>query len=413
MTVIDLSRVDPPAASRPRRRPDWRRLVVAAVAVCCVLTVTGSARPDPRGLAQLWDVPFSLETDSYQLSGDVVHVLGTSGERRLTAYDSRTGAVRWSIAAGDLSDLSGIAAGALLTRGAPDGSTVALDSATGRRLWRLPGDLVTVLGDRAVLLEVNGTGEQARRIRMVRMADGGTVWSRDLSGTIAWTTDRADRLLTVTARGRAEMITLADGAVVTTGTVPWPALKQAADRAYLTLQGRQLFQDRAAGGRTTVTAYDAGTLRQLWTIDQPSGGSFDCGAVVCIMDGESISGHDRATGARLWRLPRASTAFALPGGRLLAEEGRGSRHPVLDGTTGRRLADLGRGEPVWDPRGHLTYLIAGTRQPSGRTSVSSVDPVTAEVVLRGTVAPAQQCRSDRGLLTCVTDDNRLTVTDVG
>ena len=68
---------------------------------------------------------------------------------------------------------------------------------------------------------------------------------------------------------------------------------------------------------------------------------------------------------------------------------------------------------MWDAQGRPRNLIAGTRQPPGRTAVSSLDPATGEVVLRGTVPPAQNCRTDRDRLTCVTEDNRLTVTQVG
>ncbi|MET8147227.1 PQQ-binding-like beta-propeller repeat protein [Actinoplanes sp. NPDC049668] len=437
MTVIDLGRVDhegedPPAASRPRplRRREWRRLLVAVVAVCCVLTVTGSARPEPRGPVQLWDVPFALEADAYVLSGDGIFVLDDSGGRRLTAHDARTGAVRWSTAAGDSSGLAGVGDGTLLMPAGltvindvePDGSpsyrefsreTVAVDAATGRQLWRQPGEIMSVVSDRALLLEWDETGERSRRIRMVRLRDGGTVWSRDRTGAVSWTIDRtpgvrADRLLTVTAQGRAEVIEPADGSIITTGTLPRPG-----DHSAIALQGRQFYQDQTVRGRTTITAYDIDTLRQLWTVEQPSSGSFGCGPVVCISDGESIFGHDRATGARLWRLSGTSGVYPLTGGRLLAEDEHGARHTVLDGTTGRRLAELGRGRPVWDSQGRVTYLIAGTLQPPGRTSVSSFDPASAEVVLRGTVAPAQTCRNERDLLTCVTDDNRLTVTDLG
>jgi outer membrane protein assembly factor BamB len=439
VTVIDLGRVDddPPTASRPRplRRPEWRRLLVAVVAVCCVLTVTGSARPDPRGLVQLWDVPFAPEADAYQSSGDQVFVLDLSGDQRLTAHDARTGAVRWSAAAGDSFGLAGVGAGALLMQARPavikrveaDGSsfvrefsrdTVAVDTATGRQLWRQPGEIMTIVDDRALLLEWDRTGEQARRIRAVRLRDGGTVWSRDSVGVVSWTVDRTpgvrnDRLLTVTAQGRAVVIAPADGSVVTTGTLPRPGVGRDDDHSSVTLQGRRLYQDRTVGGRTTFTAYDVDTLRRLWIVQQPSGFSFGCGPVVCISDGDSISGHDRATGARLWWLPGASGVYSLSGDRLLAEEQQGAQHTVVEGTTGRRVAVLGRGAPVWDARGHLAYLIAGTLQPPGLTSVSSLDPVTAEVVLRGTVASAQSCRNDRDLLTCVTEDNRLTVTDLG
>ena len=442
MTVIELGRVDregedPPAASGPRplRRPEWRRLLVGVVAVCCVLTVTGSARPDPRGLVQLWDVPFALDANAYLQSGDDVFVLDHSGDGRLTAHDARSGAVRWSIATGGSSGLAGIEAGALLMRAGltvinhvePDGSsssrefsrdTVAVDTATGRQLWRQPGEIMTIVDDHALLLELDGTGERARLIRMVRLRDGGAVWSRERTGAVSWTIDmtpgvRADRLFTVTAQGRAEVIALTDGSVVTTGTLPQPRVPRTEDQSAVTVQGRQLYRDSTVRGRTTITAYDLDTLRQLWTVEQPSGGSFGCGPVVCVSDGESIFGHDRATGARLWRLSGTSGVYPLTGGRLLAAEEQGARHTVLAGTTGRRLAELGRGMPVWDSQGRLTYLIAGTLQPPGRTSVSGFDPASAGVVLRGTVASAQTCRAERDLLTCVTEDNRLAVTDVG
>ncbi|MEU4215182.1 PQQ-binding-like beta-propeller repeat protein [Actinoplanes sp. NPDC026623] len=442
MTVIDLGRADhdgadPPAPFRlrPLRRRERRRLLVVVVAVFCVLTATGSARPDPRGLVQLWDVPFALDANQYQLSGDDVFVLDRSGDRRLTARDARTGAVHWSTVVGESSELAGVEAGALLMAASltainhvePDGSpftrefsreTVAVDAATGRELWRQPGEIAATVGDRVLLLEWDEVGERSRRIRMVRLRDGGTVWSRDGAGAVSWTVDmtpgvRVDRLFTVSAGGLAEVIALTDGSVVTTGTLAPPGVGQTEDHSVVTVQGRQLYQDRTGRGRTTTTAYDIDTLRQLWTIDEPAGGSFGCGPVLCLLDGESISGHDRATGALLWRLTKTAAVYPLTGGRLLSEDEHGARHTVLEGATGRRLAELGRGKPVWDSQGRLTYLIAGTLQPPGRTSVSSIDPESAEVVLRGTVAPAQTCRNERDLLICVTEDNRLAVTDVG
>nr|BFE72836.1 hypothetical protein GCM10020092_061370 [Actinoplanes digitatis] len=247
---------------------------------------------------------------------------------------------------------------------------------------------MTVVDDHALLLEWDEAGERSRRIRLVRLRDGGTVWTRDRTGVVSWATDttpgvRPDRLVTVTAEGRAEVIAPADGSVIATGTLP-----RAGDDSAVTVEGRQLYRDQTVRGRTTVTAYDIDTLRRLWTVEQPPGGSFGCGPVVCIGDGESVSGHDRATGARLWRLSGTAGVYPLAGGHLLAEDGNGARRTVLDATTGRRLAELDRGVPVWDSRGRLTYLIAATLRPPGRTSVSSLDPVTGEVVLRGTVAPA-------------------------
>ena len=103
MTVIELGLVtdggDQPPAAPPRRtlrRTELRRVLVAVVAIVCALTVTGSARPDPHGPARLWSTPFHEGADSFMLAGDAAYVLAQSGSTRLTAYDLRTGAVRWS-----------------------------------------------------------------------------------------------------------------------------------------------------------------------------------------------------------------------------------------------------------------------------------------------------------------------------
>jgi len=448
MAVIELGLVpshgDEPAVEptrRPRHRAELRRVLVALVAVCCVLTVTGSTRPEPHGLTQLWSVPYSPDADAYRLVGDALYVLSQNGDRQLTARDIRTGAVRWSTTAVDDASwmMTTVEAGVLLmptsvsmiSRRDPDGTTysrevsrdtVAIDTATGRRLWQRPGEFTTALGDRVLLAEWNETGERARRLRMVRLRDGGTIWSRDRGDLASWTTDttpgtRPDRLVTVTAQGRVEVLALADGAVVTTGTLPWPTALGNNDYSAVTVQGRRLFLDQTVRDRSTVTAYDTETMRRLWAIDQTtSGGSFGCGPVLCILDGESTSGHDRGTGARLWRLSGTTSAYPLTNGQLLLDEDNGTRRALMDAATGRRLADLGTGMPVWDSTGRATpYLVARTVQPPGRTSVSSFDPATGEVTLRGAIPPTLDfgCQYEADLLVCPTQDNRLLVTDVG
>jgi outer membrane protein assembly factor BamB len=447
MAVIELGLVtshgdEPPAepVRQPLGRAELRRVLVALVAICCVLTVTGSARPNPHGLTQLWSIPYSPEVDGYRLVGDTLYILGQSGERRLTARDIRTGAVRWSTTAvADASWMTTVEAGVLLmptsismiSRQDPDGTgysrevsrdTVAIDTATGRRLWQKPGEFTAALGDRVLLAEWNETGEQARLMRMVRLRDGGTIWSRDRGDLASWTTDttpgaRPDRLVTVTAQGRAEVLALADGSVVTTGTLPWPAAMRNNDHSAVTVQGHRLYLDQSIRDKATVTAYDTDTLRPLWTVKQTSsGGSFGCGPVVCILDGESTSGHDRATGARLWRLSGATGTYPLTNGQLLIDEDNGARRALMDPATGRHLADLGTGMPVWDSLGRATlYLVAPTTQPPGRTAVSSFDPATGEVILLGALPQTLDfgCQYEADLLVCPTQDKRLLVTDVG
>ena len=57
------------------------------MAVLCVLTVTGSARPEPRGLRTLWSMPYA--GDDFSIVGDMALVLlAVETAAMLTAYDA-------------------------------------------------------------------------------------------------------------------------------------------------------------------------------------------------------------------------------------------------------------------------------------------------------------------------------------
>ncbi|MEU8232083.1 hypothetical protein AB0C12_21060 [Actinoplanes sp. NPDC048967] len=449
MAVIELGLVseggdepDVRPARRPLGRRDLRALLVAIVTAVSVLTVTGSARPDPSGLTELWSIPFELGGGAYTLTPDSVYVLTQAGQDRLSAYDLRTGGLRWSHPAPDDSSwLSGIRAGALLlptglstaTYEDADGSTVtrelnrdtaAVDTVTGRLLWRQAGELINAADDRALLTEWNQAGDQITTIRAVRLSDGSTIWSRPAGDIGSWSTDnapgaRADRLVTVTAKGRAEVLDLHDGSLVATGTFPWrPESASENDYTTVTVDGRQLYLERSEGDTSTVTAYDTDTLRQLWRIDGTApGGAYGCGPVVCLNGTDDTTGHDRATGEVRWRIPGAANGFPLLNGLLLVgDDETGARHRLVDTATGRPLVDLGTAMPVWDYGLQGTrYVVARAQTSNDLTLISRVDAASGEVLLRGTVATVLDfgCQSSGDLIVCETSDNRLTVTDVG
>jgi outer membrane protein assembly factor BamB len=450
VTVIELGFVTDDGDQRPapgerraRDRRVIRNVLVAVVAAFCVLTVTGSARPDPRGLPQLWSVPYREGADTFTVNGDALYLLTTVGDTTLTAYDLRTGATRWSRGAlADTTSLGSVEGGVLLLPAGytaaryedEDGTeisrefsreTVAVDTATGRQLWRHAGEFNVATGDVALLTEWNDEGSKVRTLWVVRLSDGSPVWSRPAGNLDSWVTDWLDRssaglLVTAAPEGRVEVLNFADGTLVTSGLLPWGRQPPEVDEyTSVTLDGRRLYLDHTRQDQSTTTAYDTGTLRQLWQIERQSsgGGAYSCGPVVCLHSVTEVAGYDRDTGELRWRIPGRTNGYPLPGGQLLVDDDEsGTRHHLVDGKTGRPLADLGAAVPVWSLGEEASpYLVAHTREPAGFMSVSRFDNRSGEVLMRGTTVPVldYSCQSVGSLLACVTMDRQLIVTDVG
>ena len=450
MAVIELGLVhsdgDEPPAEVPRRplgRSDLRKVLVALVAVCCVLTVTGSVRPHPRGLPQLWTIRFDPSAGMFTLTADSVYVLDQQADDQLTAYELRTGVVRWSRPApADATWVSDVRAGVMLLPAAlstaeyveSDGTkiirdfnrdTLAIDTRTGRQLWRQPGELVASGADRALLNVWNRTGKKVDAMRMVRLGDGSTIWTRPTRDgqqlfTGDTTTTTTDRLVTITPDGDAEVVSLDDGSVVTRARLPWrPQQSQESDFTSVTLEGRQLYLDRNRGEQSAITAYDTETLRPLWRAARSApGGIYGCGPVVCVATTSRITGHDRRTGVVRWQITNAANGFPLVDGVLMVddEDENGLRHRLVDAATGERITDLGSALPVWNYQQNRTpYLTAKTERPPGRMTISKLDAKTGTMLLRGSLPPLIDygCQTDGALVACVTTDEQLIVTDVG
>jgi hypothetical protein len=213
-----------------------------------------------------------------------------------------------------------------------------------------------------------------------------------------------------------EVLTLADGSVLTTGRIPWISSPQEDEYSSINVHDRRLYLEQTARSTSSISVYDLDTLRRLWHAERPApGGSYPCGPVVCLNDGQGTAGHDLETGELRWRLPQSSNGVPLGDGRLLLEENGAGRRTLVDAATGRMLTDLGTSMPVSDALGLATpYLIAQTIEPPGRTAVSSFHPRTGELLLRGSIPLVLDygCQHENGLLACATQDNRLAVTAV-
>jgi outer membrane protein assembly factor BamB len=446
MTVIELgdlaSGSDQPT---PRESPrDFdprlvRRLFVGLTALLCVLAVTASARPGPpRGLRALWSIPFSFG-DRFALTADTLYtgVEDVAGE--LAAYDLADGVKRWSKRLPDPTAWPTFAdpAGVVLVPngrvarqvGAPDGSTyfnefytetIALDARTGAELWRRPGEIYATTPNAVLLSDRDAAGAETRSLRLLRIRDGGTIWTRSGLRAERVTTGgtdavRPDLLLTVTPSGGVDVRRLADGTQIGAGRVDWQAdSPQEGMFADVFLDGGRVYV-RVAGPRgSSLTAYALDTLRQLWRIDDTATvAAYPCGAVVCSIERDGFVAYDPATGTVRWRSVSVRNAWSAGPGRLLVDGG--TQRALIDDSTGRRVAEFGESVPVQDIDGRVGYLLHVTASPPGRTSVSRVDLATGAVELRGAIDRVNDagCLAAADRMACPTVAGRLIVTAVG
>ncbi|GAA2543617.1 hypothetical protein GCM10010435_09810 [Winogradskya consettensis] len=290
-----------------------------------------------------------LITRTRMVASGTVQSVATAGELLLVSYrenDSQvvsTVATRlgaqtesWRVPAQVFSFSA--AAGTALTR-AEDGTWSGLDLATGQRRWTVaePPQGFTFLA-----------GEY--------------------------------RLIQATTDGKVKIIDTADGTVVTSANLPdtqsWPSLGIS-----LMPVGDLLL----AGGPDSVTAYAMRDLTQRWTAAFDLQQRFvlpDCAGGLCVVGFEGgLEVHNAATGAPRWRQPGWATV--TPAGSALIVSGNdgsgayNATYPlaILDGATGKRLADFGR------------WRLTGAIRADGTAIVTHL---TGDVLNIGLLEPASR-----------------------
>ena len=446
MTVIELGDVTPGSplpsavASPGYDHRAVRRFVLAAIAVLCLLGLTGSVRPQSTLLRTLWSVPFGL-ADRFTVTSSALYAATVATHGRLTAYDLDTGAVRWSAGTpqGDAWPLAA-AAGVLLFPAdrvaheidSPDGTsylaefyrqTVAVDERTGAPLWRLPGETFTTGGRAALLVDRAGEqGDMFAAIRLVGLRDGGVRWAAATPGTARLAVGGADPknpdlLATVTATGDAEVRRMADGSRVAAGHIDLRTVSpENGEFVELFLDARRLYVRMSTGRGDSLAAYSVDTLRPVWRQEDTARvAAYACGAVLCSVLNPGMLAFDPATGREVWSSPRTQNVWPAGPGRLLSDEGTDA-YALLDEATGRRIAGLGPGRPVPDVDGTIGYLVRDTSAPPYQAVVSRIDLATGEVGLRGTIPRISSdygCQGTADRLACPTVDGRLLVVGVG
>jgi outer membrane protein assembly factor BamB len=445
MTMIELGDVAPGSAPAPERTREFDRRIVrrfapAAVAVLTLLGATASSRPAPPLIRTLWSIPFS-GADRYAVGAGTLYAATQDTAGRLTAYGLTDGAVRWSIEMPESSAYPNVA---------PDGSvvllpadrqavqvksgddrtylsetyreTAAVDERTGAELWRGPGDVFAVTGDTVLLADWSDEGNTISSLRLVRIADGSVRWSRPSLGRVHTIMAGGDArrpgfLITVRPQGAAEVIRLADGVTIASGRLDWTTGSFFdGDLSDLGADDRNVYVRRADGPGSSLTAYALDSLRQRWRVVTAARVSaYPCGRVLCSEENDGLAAYDPITGATRWRAVGVRYAWAVGDGRLLAADRAQDVYTLLDDLTGEPIAPPSRGQPVQDEAGGTILLIRNTRAPTGRTAVSTVDPRTGRVALRGTIDQVAEygCAVRGHLLICPTADGRLAVSAVG
>jgi hypothetical protein len=460
MTVIELGDITPgsdlpaPAPAPPEFDARLlRRGALVLVAVFCLLAVTGSARPEPRMFRTLWSVPFG-SADRFTITSDALFATTMTNAGRLTAYDLTSGRVRWSEpmpepsgwpTALEPADVVLLPADRVAQQfNSDDGAsylteyfkqTVALDARTGRERWRRPGELFSTTDTTAMLVERAGDSADAQEFRLIRLRDGAVLWTGPAGDASRMATGgpdpgRPDLLITVTARGDAKVIRMADGTTVAAARIDYqePSQNQE-DFIDLFADGRNVYVRRANGKGESLTAYRLDTLARAWQVPGTARvNAYACGPVVCAVQPDGVEAFDPVGGALRWRVPTAQDAWPAAPGWILVNAGRSGTYALVEAATGRRITDLGPGTVAQSADGRAAFLLRGlppVRIPATRTSrvriipartaVSRIDLRTGAVQIRGLIDPVSDygCSATVDRLACPTTTDRLVVAGIG
>jgi outer membrane protein assembly factor BamB len=424
MTIIELGDLTAGSQERPPREFDrriLRRLALVVVGALTVLGVTASARPQPTIVRTLWSIPFH-NGDQFMVDGETVYTKGSSSGARFIAYRLDDARPLWSMPMPeDIGWPSEVEAAHVLLIPDRDG-TFAVDTRTGAELWHLTGTLQALSDDSALLVDQSEDGSVIRGMRLVRIRDGGVVWTRLAPGTAQLATGGPDLgdpgyVVVVRPNGATEVIRWADGVRLAAGRTDWrPGVGFDGSFGTLSADGRNIYVRLADGSGSSLTAYALDTLSQVWRQDGAARVSaYPCGPVICSMENDNFAAYDIVTGATRWRAVGVQDASPVSDGRMLIADGAPDAYVLVDLLTGARIASLGLGTPIRAYDGRTIYLLRHARSPYGKTSISRVDLASGAVSLRGSLSTFADfgCEFTADRAVCPTTAARLVVTAVG
>jgi hypothetical protein len=430
--VIELGDVTatPDALDDPGPLP-IRKVALGLIAVLCLLTVTGSARPAAPLVRLLWRIPVFFN-DATTLTEDTMYLhRATPAGARLTAFDLGTGKIRWSRTTGQVVGYVEAAprAGILLVAadrqsvqlplGDPADltteftrATMALDAATGAELWTAPGQVQSVDGDTALMSDIDDKGHQVR-LRLIALRDHHPIWSVDTAAAqtqiVATTGSTPAKIVTASAGGEIKIFRYADGKLLRTARIAWTTPQPTADIWNdMSAVGDVLVVNRSTQERVEATAYRLDTMAEVWRAAGVRSFAFDCGSIVCVTDNVGMAGYDAHSFRRLWLLPDVVSArSAGPGRVVVGDTGEDTRQLLVDAATGRAIGAPVQGGAIWNGRADGDLLVLhSTGSPPDRTSITRWDPDTGGQHLLGSMDKllGYRCAAVSRFLTCFRGD---------
>ncbi|MDT4989321.1 MAG: outer membrane protein assembly factor BamB [Micromonosporaceae bacterium] len=454
----------------PVRTPRGLALTLVVLLVAAGLVAD---TPPPR-----FTVLFSMVAvhNDFEVLGDRLYLLaGPDTPSQISAYGLRDGRQLWRTGAltGTSYDTVYQAGGRMLLVPNPclstseHVSTVAVEAASGREVWRRPGvPEWPIAGGRLVVLREAGTGSGCSaaylpidappdRWTAVDMATGQPVWTLDipvLTSVAFDANDDADladggsagggrgggtvagprRAVFVGTDGSVTSRDLATGAV--TGRITLPELASPAVAGVgtshtvngpdLTVAGTVAVVTRRLGATAELTGYDVVRLTRRWSVRVPVGpadprsaGDFvatgGCGPMLCVYGPETVflDPHD---GRERWRTTRS--IITVQGGNGLfadptpsGEEPSRDRLSVYDLRTGRSVVDLSGWRAVSSPRfDRRVPVLAAT--VDNHTWLATLDLARARLTTVGSVAGLYYaCIDANPYLVCRRIDASITV----
>jgi hypothetical protein len=411
--IIDLGleRGEPPSYRSPARStvPAW---FPAAVLAAVVLLLSGaSAAPARSPLASV----FSLQigpADAYALTDEGDLLAQTFG--LLTSYDLATGRMRWQAGQSTPAYRLRLSDGLVLMRpwtvGSGDPGTTAVLINSGAAQWERPGSVVTVAGSSTLLAVtgVRGLGGAGRRVQgpidAVDPFTGQTRWTIQVPNTavlmgVPGSSDEGSRLLVMHDDRTLAVHDPDTGRQLARATVP------AADYnpGNPAIAGGLILLRHPGHWGAEISAYDPGTLKQVWTA--PAANAYEiepCGVLACLSGPEGVRAIEPDSGVTRWYRP-GWRGIAPFGTTYVAYAAADDGDPVatFDPQQGAIEAELDGWRPV--PGVGVTDHLVLTRdgEAGARTMVAVARPGDRRPhLLAALPAGTGDCQAVPGRLVC-------------